>query len=127
MTTPHTSARHAVKASWFFTMLAAFAPAAGAQETGDGASLSLSAAYSGDLRRNTHGGVARGTAYSDSVDLGLVWVSDGLFPGARMTTNLSVMHLAGDGITEQYVGDLQGVSNLEGPQGWRLYESWVEF
>src|SRR5262245_45714993 len=96
-----------------------------AQETDEGPSLSLSASYSGDLRRNS-GGVAEGTAYADSIDLGLVWVADGLFSNARMTTNLSVMYLGGDDITGQYVGDLQGVSNLEASNGWKLYESWVE-
>ena len=109
------------------SMLAVLASVADAQESEDGPSFSLSAAYTGDLRRNTTGGLAVGTAYTDAVDLGLVWINDGLFPGARMTTNLSVMHLAGKGISEHYLGDLQGVNNLEGPQGWKLYESWVEF
>jgi porin len=105
--------------------LAAVASPAIAQQTDEGPSLSLSASYAGDLRRNG-GGVAEGTAYADSIDLGLVWVADGLFSNARMTTNLSVMYLGGDDITGQYVGDLQGVSNLEAGNGWKLYESWVE-
>jgi porin len=109
------------------SLLVVLAPVAVAQENEDGPSLSLSASYTGDLRRNTTGGLARGTAYADAVDLGLVWVNDGLFPGTRMTTNFSVMHLSGKGITEHYLGDLQGVNNLEGPHGWKLYESWVEF
>ncbi len=60
----------------------------------DGPSVSLSASYSGDFRRNTSGGIRTGSSYSDSVDLGLVWVTDAI-PNARMTTNLSVMYLGG--------------------------------
>jgi porin len=108
------------------SLLVVLAPAI-AQENEEGPSFSLSASYTGDLRRNTTGGLALGTAYTDAVDLGLVWVNDGLFPGTRMTTNFSVMHLSGKGISEHYLGDLQGVNNIEGPHGWKLYESWVEF
>ena len=93
----------------------------------EGSSFSLNASYTGDIRRNTTGGLAVGNAYADSVDLGLVWVSEGLIPHARMTTSLSVMYLGGGDITGEYVGDLQGVNNLEAGNGWKLYESWVEF
>jgi porin len=99
---------------------------ASAQEA-EGPSVSLSAAYTGDFRRNTTGGLDVGSTYSDAVDLGLVWVADGLFSNARMTTSLSVMYLGGDDISGEYLGDLQGVNNLEAGNGWKLYESWVEF
>ncbi len=107
-------------------LLASLASPSFAQQADEGPSWTLSASYSGDLRRNA-GGVTEGTAYADSIDLGVVWVADGLFSNARMTTNISVMYLGGDDITGQYVGDLQGVSNLEAGNGWKLYESWVEF
>src|SRR5688572_29093455 len=101
-------------ASWLVPVLAVFASAANAREgEEEGPALSLSAAYTGDLRRNTTGGLDVGTAYADAVDLGLVWVADGLFASARMTTSLSVMYLGGDDISGRYVGDLQGVNNLE--------------
>ena len=119
--------RRARRAPWILPLLAAIAPATQAQEAEAGPSFSLSAAYTGDLRRNTTGGLEVGTAYSDAVDLGLVWVADGLFSSARMTTSLSVMYLGGDDISGQYIGDLQGVNNIEASNGWRLYESWVEF
>lgn len=105
----------------------AAAATAAAQDVGTGSSFSLNASYTGDLRRNTTGGLAVGNAYADSVDLGLVWVSEGLVPHARMTTSLSVMYLGGGDITGDYIGDLQGVNNLEAGNGWKLYESWVEF
>ena len=97
-----------------------------AQEAVDGSALSLSAAYTGELRRNTSGGMSVGTAYSDAIDLGLSWTTDRLFSGARVSGNVAVMHLGGEGISEQYVGDYQGINNIESPPGWYLYESWVE-
>jgi porin len=121
------SSRYTARAPWVISLLAAIAPAANSQEAEQGPSFSLSAAYTGDMRRNTTGGLQTGNAYSDAVDLGLEWVADGLFSNARMTTSLSVMYLGGDDFTGQYVGDLQGVNNLEASNGWRLYESWVEF
>ena len=104
------------------------APVGSAQDAPDTPSLWLGVSYSGDYRRNTTGGMQTGNAYNDLLDLGATWTTDSLFSAARLTANVSVMYLGGgDGITGKYVGDLQGVNNIEGPQGWRLYESWVEF
>jgi len=106
-----------------------FASLAWAQEepAGPQPSLVFGAGYTGDFRRNTTGGLSVGDAYSDSIDLGVEWTTTGLFSAATMTTSLSVMHLGGDGISGRYVGDAQGVNNIEADQGWYLYESWVEF
>jgi porin len=108
--------------------LAALGNAARAQdgaeeETG----LAVSVGYTGDLRRNTTGGLAVGTAYSDMLDLGATWATNNLFSDTRFTTNLSVMHLGGDDITGEFVGDLHGVNNIEAPDAWHLYEFWSEF
>ncbi|HEU5137819.1 MAG TPA: carbohydrate porin [Steroidobacteraceae bacterium] len=89
--------------------------------------LAVSFAYTGDLRRNTTGGLATGTAYSDLLDLGATWTSDKLFSDTRLTTNLSVMHVGGDEISSELVGDLHGVNNIEAPDAWHLYEFWSEF
>jgi porin len=110
--------------SWF--LLASLAAPCVAQEPVDGQALNLSARYTGDLRRNTSGGMAVGGAYSDAFDLGLAWTSDRLVSGARVSGNVAVMHLGGDGISAEYVGDYQGINNIESPAGWYLYESWVQ-
>jgi porin len=95
-----------------------------ADEPGDTPELQFTAGYVGDLRRNTTGGLEVGTAYSHRLDLGLTWNTTAF--GNRVTTNLAVMHLGGDAVSGDLVGDLQGVNNIEAPNGWRLYESWVE-
>jgi porin len=122
--------RFATRASWFvlfmLASLSVLVTAAHAQDEAE-PSFSLSAAYTGDWRRNTTGGLRTGAEYSDSVDLGVTWVADGLFSNARMTTSLSVMYLGGGDISGERVGDLQGINNLEAGNGWKLYESWVEF
>lgn len=120
----------AARVSWLALLLMAglsvFASVVQAQAAGE-PSWVLSAAYTGDYRRNSTGGLNTGDAYSDALDLGVTWVADGLFSNARMTTSLSVMYLGGGDISGEYVGDLQGVNNLEAGNGWKLYESWVEF
>src|SRR6187549_3708783 len=78
----------------------------------DGTGLAVSIGYTGDLRRNTTGGIAVGTAYSDSLDLGVTWATHNLFAGTGFTTNLSVMHLGGDDISGEFVGDLHGINNI---------------
>jgi porin len=97
-----------------------------AQDTSEPPALVLAAAYTGDFRRNTTGGLEVGDAYSDSIDLGVEWTTTGLFSDATLTTSLSLMHLGGDGISGKYVGDAQGINNIEAENGWYLYESWLE-
>ena len=108
--------------------LAALGNAARAQDAAEeDTGLSVSLGYTGDLRRNTTGGVAVGTAYSDLLDLGASWTTNSLFSDTRFTTNLSVMHLGGEDISGEFVGDLHGINNIEGPDAWHLYEFWSEF
>lgn len=108
-------------------VLAACAPGAFAQDAEDVPALSFNAAYTGDFRRNTTGGMSVDHAYAHAADFGVTWTTDGLFSAARMTTNLAVMYMGGKGITGEVVGDAQGINNIEADQGWYLYESWVEF
>jgi porin len=103
----------------------AFAGTAFAQEPVEGPALELGMSYTGDLRRNTTGGLAVGTAYSEAIDLGLAWRTAAF--GARVTTNLAVMYMGGDEISAELTGDLQGLNSIEAASHWRLYESWVEF
>lgn len=108
--------------------LAALGNAARAQDAAEeDTGLAVSFGYTGDLRRNTTGGMTVGNAYSDMLDLGASWTSDQLISDTRFTTNLSVMHLGGDDISGEFVGDLHGINNIEAPDAWHLYEFWSEF
>ncbi len=88
--------------------------------------LDFNAGYTADIRRNTSGGVAQGTAASGLLELGAAWVISDELEGTSITTSASVIQTSGDGISGQYVGDLQGLNNIEAPRGWRLYEVWTE-
>jgi porin len=93
----------------------------------DCSGVALNFNYAGDLRDNTTGGIKTGTAYSQMLTLGLDWSSDSLFSDARVTGSAAVMYMGGDHISGDYVGDLQGLNNIEADTGWILYEAWTEF
>ncbi len=105
----------------------AMAPIGFAQDAADAPALVIGATYTGDLRRNTTGGLETGTAYSQMLKLGADWSNDTLFQEASLSASASVMYMSGDGISADYVGDLQGLNNIESDTGWRLYEVWTEF
>lgn len=107
----------------WLTAAAPVAAAAGEPES----TLSFGASYTGDWKRNARGGLATGSAFAHALDLGLVWRRDPGSSGTRMTANVSAMYLGGGDISGEYLDDLQGVSNVEAADGWKLYESWVEF
>jgi porin len=89
--------------------------------------LTIGASYSGDYRRNTTGGLETGNAYSQMLKLGADWHNDTLFDEASFTVSASVLYLSGDDISGTYVGDLQGLNNIEADTGWVLNEIWTEF
>ena len=108
--------------------LAALGNVARAQGGADeGTGLAVAIGYTGDMRRNTTGGLAVGNAYSDLLDLSATWATNNLFAGTRFMTNVSVMHIGGGHISGDFVGDLHGVNNIEAPDAWHLYELWSEF
>ncbi len=88
--------------------------------------VQLSAGYTADLRRNTSGGLERGNAASGLLELGAAWTTDRLLPGALVTSTASLIHTTGGAISGRYVGDLQGLNNIEAPAALRLYELWSE-
>jgi porin len=88
--------------------------------------FAVSAGYTADLRRNMSGGLEQGNAASGLFELGASWTTDRLLPGAWVITSASLIHTGGAAISGRYVGDLQGLNNIEAPAGLRLYELWSE-
>lgn len=84
--------------------------------------LSASATYSGEAWRNMRGGIRPGDAWlgKGRVDLG----ARGWDPGMRRL--LAVSHLSGDKPSADWVGDRNGFSNIEGPDGLIVEEAWLE-
>jgi porin len=93
---------------------------------GDCPGLDVAVSYTADLRRNTTGGLERGNAASGLLHVGAAWTSDRLVPGAMVTTSASLIHTSGGDISGRYVGDLQGLNNIEADGAVRLYDFWTE-
>jgi len=88
--------------------------------------VSLDISYIGDYGTNLSGGASTGSTYLDDtlIELGI--------DGDKMGMNGAGFHfsvLGNQGQTPSpstMVGDAQGVSNIEAPNKWQLYEAWYE-
>lgn len=78
--------------------------------------------YTGDLWRNTQGGIEQGGAYLDNLSFTLDWQSS--VSGLR--SHLHVIHNNGKSLSEK-VGDTHVVSNIEADRGARVLEGWIEY
>src|ERR1700730_16941901 len=87
--------------------------------------LELSVVYDGEGVVNTSGGGRTGTAYVGNLHLQLAVDGKRLlgWPGATLFLNGLGTH---GGHPSALVGDAQGVSSLEAPAGWQLYEAWFQ-
>ena len=87
--------------------------------------VEVSVVYDGEGLVNATGGIRNGTAYLGTLRLQLTVDGQRLlgWPGATFFLNGLETH---GGHPSRFVGDAQGVSNLEAPGGWQLYEAWVQ-
>lgn len=101
-------------------------PAAG--RVGDEApAVDLSVVYTADIWRNARGGVKRGWRYLDNLDLTLTVDAQRALGWDGATIFLYGLYNNGQSLTDELVGDLQTVSNIDaGVQAARVYEAWVE-
>jgi porin len=84
----------------------------------------LELGYAADLFKPVRGGLSRDPVALDNLDL-LLHLSLNPLLGLRGTSiRVHVQSNRGSPVTSE-VGSLQGVSNLEAPREWRLYEAWV--
>jgi porin len=81
--------------------------------------------YDGAAFADLAGGLRRGTTYLGTLRLQLALDGSRLagFPG--MTLFVEGLNIHG-GHPSSFAGDAQGVSSLEGPARWMLYEAWVQ-
>ena len=81
--------------------------------------------YSSEVMSNVSGGERSGTGYNGLASFGLEADLGQPLGWEGTSLKLSGMDLHGSGIGSR-VGDMMGVSNIEGYGSVRLYESWVE-
>lgn len=87
--------------------------------------VSLAAVYTGDHWSALAGGIAHGSAYLDDLDLQAKFNGGAMgLPG--VTGWLYLLYNNGSEFAGPYVGNLQGISNIEAVRATRLYEAWLE-
>jgi porin len=87
--------------------------------------VALSVVYDGEGLVNSSGGARGGTAYVGNLHLQLTVDAERLLGWRGLTLFLNGLGTHG-GHPSDFVGDAQGVSNLEAPAGWQLYEAWLQ-
>jgi porin len=81
--------------------------------------------YDGAAFADLAGGLRRGTTYLGTLRLQLTLDGARLAGMPGMTLFVEGMNIHG-GHPSRFAGDAQGVSSLEGPARWMLYEAWVQ-
>ena len=87
--------------------------------------LDFSLVYNGEGFVNATGGVRTGAAYVGNLHLQLTVDGKRLLGWPGFTLFFHGLSTHG-GHPSALVGDAQGVSNLEAPSGWQLYEAWLQ-
>ncbi len=87
--------------------------------------VSLGAIYTGELVSTLSGGVRRKTVYLDNIDLTLTIDVERVLGWSGARVFLYGLGNRG-GNPSSYVGDAQGVSNIETFDTWKLFEAWFE-
>ena len=87
--------------------------------------LAVSIVYDGEGFVNASGGARNGAVYVGNLHLQLSVDVERLLGWRGTTLFLHGLETHG-GHPSDFVGDAQGVSNLEAPGGWQLYEAWLQ-
>jgi len=100
-----------------------FVSNSGAQENQKAFALELS--YTADIGRNFKGGISQENAFLGNIDftLGLDTEKAKLWKGG--TFFLYLLNNHGNSLS-QYIGDMQGVDNIETPSRSRIYQFWYQ-
>jgi porin len=95
----------------------------GGSSPAPGAYLGLG--YAADAFMPVRGGLSGNSVAMDNLDLVLLLNLDALLGLQQTSLQVHVQSNRGGSVSSE-VGDLQGISNLEAPSEWRLYEAWIE-
>ena len=85
----------------------------------------LEATNTMDILSNVSGGIRQKTTLTGDLDLLLTLDIKKLIPSWRGTVFVYGLGLYGDN-PSQYVGDIQGVSNIAAVNTWKLFEAWYQ-
>lgn len=101
------------------------AEVSGAQE--EGSAYELDITYTGEVWRNTRGGIRTGNSYLDNLDVQLAIDGERAWGVPGLTVFGYLLHNNGGSVTEDLVGDAQTLSNIEALDQVRIYELWADW
>lgn len=81
--------------------------------------------YAADAFLPARGGLSEDPVALDNLDLLLHLNLDALLGVQRTSLQVHVQSNRGGSVSSR-IGDLQGISSIEAPTEWRLYEAWIE-
>lgn len=96
------------------------------QASVEGDGYRLDAVYTGELLHTVSGGLARGSAWLDNLDLTLELDLEAAAGFGQGTLFLYALYNNGTTFADRYAGDLQVTSNIDAPGALRLFEAWYE-
>lgn len=88
--------------------------------------VSASLAYTGERLENVRGGLERGGAYLDNLDLQAELDGERAFGVPGMKLFVYGLYDNGHAFDGRYVGSAQGISNIEADPAWRVFEAWAD-
>jgi len=88
--------------------------------------VTFTAEYTGEVFANLSGGIKTGAAYEGLLRLSLQLDLAQLLCWKRATVYGSMLYPAGEGLTDQYTGDLNRLSNIDAYDSVRLFELWFQ-
>lgn len=89
--------------------------------------IEIGAAYTADVWHNARGGLRRGTAYLDNLDLTLAIDGERTFGVPGLTLFAHGLYNNDRTFSDRYVGDAMVVSNIDTDGTARLYEAWADW
>lgn len=84
------------------------------------------AAYTADVLSNVSGGIETGSRYLDNLDLTLEVDIERAWGFGAGTLFIYGLYNNGSTFSDELVGDLQVISNIDTGHAWHLYEFWYE-
>lgn len=86
----------------------------------------MSVTYTGEFAVNAAGGSKTGSRYLDNIDVDIKADLGSFHPELEGTTIYFYGMGNQGGSISELAGDLQGISNIETENSWRIYEMWVQ-
>ena len=85
------------------------------------------AVYTAEIWRNASGGLRTGSVYLDNLDMTLGIDGEKAWGVEGLTVFADVLYNNAARLSDTYVGDEMTVSNIDAPEGLRLYELWIDW